>query len=204
MEPLCAEPKSNEPEQMPDTSELPAVTLRRSEPADAALLCVWRSEPSAARYQPLGQMSMSALRSRLRTWGALPLDATFAAKTQWTIERDGEPAGWISLTVLDREHGRAAIGYTIGEAFRGKGCATAAVRLVIALAFDWHGLDLDRLEAVTAVGNRPSQRVLERAGFTREGVARGLLAIGGQRVDHYRYGLLRDDRQRPAPQAATD
>lgn len=83
--------------------------------------------------------------------------------------------------------------YTIGEAHRRQGCATAAVRLVVALAFDPAGPDLARLEAVAAVGNRGSQRVLERAGFTREGRARGLLIIGGRRVDHYRYELLRDD-----------
>ncbi|MDP9362932.1 MAG: GNAT family N-acetyltransferase, partial [Chloroflexota bacterium] len=53
--------------------------------------------------------------------------------------------------------------------------------------------DLGRLEAVAAVGNAASRRVLEKADFRAEGVARGLLVIGGKRVDHVRYGLLRDE-----------
>jgi ribosomal-protein-alanine N-acetyltransferase len=171
----------------------PEITLRSSTPADAEQLVAWRSEPSAARYQPLQALSLAALRAQLRRRSGVPLDRSFAGKAQWIVERDGVPAGWISLTVLDREHGRGAVGYTIGEAFRGQGCATAAVRQLIALAFDPTGLGLARLEAVEAVGNRASQRVLERAGFTREGCARGLLMIDGRRVDHYRYGLLRDD-----------
>lgn len=178
---------------MPGTSAEPAVTLRRASQADAEMLLVWRSEPSASRFQPLQQTSLTALRAQLRQRSHVPLDGNFAGKAQWIIERRGVPAGWISLTVVDRDHGRGAIGYTIGEAYRGQGIATAAVRSLIALAFDRDGLDLARLEAVAAVDNRASQRVLERSGFTREGRALGLLVIGGQRVDHFRYGLLRDD-----------
>jgi ribosomal-protein-alanine N-acetyltransferase len=62
---------------------------------------------------------------------------------------------------------------------------------VIALVFDPNGLDLDRLEAVAAVENLPSRRVLAKAGFVEEGVARGLLVTAGDRVDHVRFGLLR-------------
>ncbi|HYI25322.1 MAG TPA: GNAT family protein, partial [Thermomicrobiales bacterium] len=69
-----------------------------------------------------------------------------------------------------------------------------AMRQVIALAFDPNGLDLGRLEAVAAVDNLASRRVLAKAGFIEEGIARGLLVIGGERVDHVRFGLLRPDR----------
>jgi [ribosomal protein S5]-alanine N-acetyltransferase len=64
---------------------------------------------------------------------------------------------------------------------------------VVALAFDPEQLDLHRLEANVAVPNIASQRVLEAAGFIREGAARGLLRINREWVDHYRYGLLKTD-----------
>jgi ribosomal-protein-alanine N-acetyltransferase len=49
------------------------------------------------------------------------------------------------------------------------------------------------LEANAATANVASRRVLEKAGFTHEGRARGLLIIAGERVDHERYALLRSD-----------
>jgi ribosomal-protein-alanine N-acetyltransferase len=49
------------------------------------------------------------------------------------------------------------------------------------------------VEAVEAVGNAASRRVLEKTGFRCEGIARGLLVIGGERVDHARYAVLRPE-----------
>ena len=103
----------------------------------------------------------------------------------------GEPVGWISLRDVNREHQLGAVGYTIGERFRGRGFATAAVRALLPFAFE--DSDLERVEAIAAVANTASRRVLERADFRCEGIARALLAIDGVRVDHARYALLRSD-----------
>ncbi len=176
------------------------VTLRRAEPDDAILIHAWRSEPSARRFQPLRQLTLDQLREVLRQRRAEPLDATLTGEVQWLILDDGVPAGWITLQVTSREHGIAAVGYTIAAAHRGRGLATAALRDVVRLALDPHGLDLWRLEAVAATANVASCRVLEKAGFTNEGRARGLLVIAGVRVDHERYGLLRTDLA-PDPRA---
>jgi len=64
---------------------------------------------------------------------------------------------------------------------------------IVALAFAPQALALHRLEANVAVANRASQRVLEAAGFSQEGIARGLLLIRGEWIDHYRYALLNTD-----------
>jgi RimJ/RimL family protein N-acetyltransferase len=125
----------------------------------------------------------------------MSLDASLEGKVQWVVLADGQCAGWITLDVTSREHNTGAVGYTVGEAWRGRGIATEAVRQVVGLAFDQRGIALDRLEAVVAAENFASRRVLEKAGFTEEGTARGLLVIGGERVDHVRYGRLRGDRQ---------
>ena len=71
------------------------------------------------------------------------------------------------------------------------------VAQVIPVAFDPAGLALERLEAVAAVENVASRRVLEKNGFRFEGIARGYLIIAGARVDHARYGLLRSDMMPP-------
>ena len=170
------------------------VHLRRAEPADAAFLHAVRSEPSAARFQPLRPYSERRLRSLIERRGRASLDGNLDAKVQWVILADDRPAGWISLDVTSREHGIGAVGYTISESFQGRGIATSALRLVVDIAFAPRLLSLDRLEAVAAVENVASRRVLEHAGFVPEGIARGLLRIGGRRVDHVRYGLLRADQ----------
>jgi ribosomal-protein-alanine N-acetyltransferase len=52
---------------------------------------------------------------------------------------------------------------------------------------------LHRIEARCSVENVASQRVLEKSRFEREGRLRGYFILDGRRVDHYLYGLLRDD-----------
>src|SRR5207302_4547759 len=68
------------------------------------------------------------------------------------------------------------IGYWVDGARNGRGLATAAVGEIVAFAFC--DLDLHRVEAATLVGNVPSQRVLEKNGFERIGLARRFLRIG--------------------------
>lgn len=170
------------------------ITLRRATAADAERLHEIRSEASASVHQPLKPYGLNELREVLERRVSDRLDPDFAGKAQFAVKFEGATVGWVSLDVTSREHGVASVGYTIAEAARGRGIATAAVRQIIALAFDPTGPNLDRLEAVASFHNAGSQRVLEKAGFVREGIARGLLVIRGERVDHVRFGLLRTDQ----------
>ncbi|MFL5762073.1 MAG: GNAT family N-acetyltransferase [Thermomicrobiales bacterium] len=167
------------------------VYLRQASEEDAEIVAGWRSEESVRRYQPLHVLPLNALRTLLQVRSANVISPTAEGEFQWIVETSNGLAGWISLTTISREHGIATIGYTIGEAFRGQGYATAAVRALLPIAFDPAHLDLARLEAVAAVGNIASRKVLERTGFRYEGIARAYLIINGERVDHARYALLR-------------
>ncbi|GIW03829.1 MAG: hypothetical protein KatS3mg059_0449 [Thermomicrobiales bacterium] len=173
----------------------PAVTLRRATVDDASMIHAWRSEASARRYQPLRQISLEAVRELLALRAGIPLSPHARGQVQWVIETAEGPAGWISITIADedREHGIGSIGYTVGEAYRGRGYATAAVAAVLPIAFDPERLALERLEILAAVDNLASRRVAERNGFRLEGILRGLLVINGARVDHALYALLRSD-----------
>ena len=68
--------------------------------------------------------------------------------------------------------------------------ATRAVRAVAREAF---ASRLWRVEAHVRIGNETSERVLERAGFTREGIKRRFLRHGGERVDATLFSLLADE-----------
>jgi ribosomal-protein-alanine N-acetyltransferase len=83
------------------------------------------------------------------------------------------------------------IGYWIGERHAGKGFMHEALRLVSRHAFDT--LRLHRIEAACIPSNERSIRVLEKAGFNREGLLRSYLRINGIWHDHYLYALIADD-----------
>lgn len=170
-----------------------SVALRRAIPADAAFLHALRAEPSILAHQPIIQRSVAELEAILANRAEASLDLRFDGKAQWLIVVDDAPAGWISLNVTSREHATASVGYSLAPAFRGRGAASSALRRIVALAFAPQALALHRLEANVAVANRASQRVLEAAGFSQEGIARGLLLIRGEWIDHYRYALLNTD-----------
>lgn len=96
--------------------------------------------------------------------------------------------GSISLLRFAWEHDRAEVGYWLTSAGRGAGHATRAVRLICAWAFE--ALGLQRIDLLTALGNLPSQRVAERAGFTREATLRSYIADNQGRHETVAFGLL--------------
>lgn len=100
--------------------------------------------------------------------------------------------GMISLYSIKRiPFSSAFIGYSIDEQYSGKGITSEAVLLVLEFAFNT--LRLNRLEAYVAPGNVASIRVLEKAGFEKEGLLRKLLYINGEWVDHFIYAVLSEE-----------
>jgi RimJ/RimL family protein N-acetyltransferase len=87
---------------------------------------------------------------------------------------------------------RGSVGYWLLEDGRGQGRAARAVRLLASWALP--SLRLGRLQLHTDPDNVASQRVAERAGFTREGVLRAYDRRGdGVRADAVVYSLLPQD-----------
>jgi RimJ/RimL family protein N-acetyltransferase len=92
-----------------------------------------------------------------------------------------------ALHHLDSERAIVEIGYWLLPDARGQGVATRVARMLAEHAF---ALGVQRVEAYVNVGNDASERVLERAGFTREGVVRSLPRPGDRRGDKTLYSLL--------------
>jgi ribosomal-protein-alanine N-acetyltransferase len=99
------------------------------------------------------------------------------------LDEDGEVAGRVTLTEIVRGPFQScSLGYWLAQDRNGRGLATAAVHEVVRVAFD--ELGLHRVQAGTLVDNTRSQRVLERTGFTRFGLAPAYLKIAGEWQDH--------------------
>jgi [ribosomal protein S5]-alanine N-acetyltransferase len=86
---------------------------------------------------------------------------------------------------------RAELGYVLGRPHWGSGLMHEALRALIDCAFA--SLALRRLEAEVDPRNRPSARLLQRLGFTKEGLLRQRWVTKGEVKDVEMYGLLRDE-----------
>ena len=110
--------------------------------------------------------------------------------TRFAIDIDGEDVGSVGLKLgSDIERRSAEIGYWLGQAHWGRGIVSAAVAVVTDYAF--RELDLVRVFAVPFVRNPASARVLEKAGYQREGTMRCSAVKDGLIVDQYLYAAVR-------------
>ncbi|MFC9606304.1 GNAT family N-acetyltransferase [Streptomyces niveus] len=103
-----------------------------------------------------------------------------------------EPIGFLHLALIEREHQRCRLGIVIGEKdLWGHGYGHLAVVKAVDHAFDV--LDLERITAEVFADNTRSVRLLEGAGFVREGVMRESIHRDGRRIDELVFGLLRHE-----------
>lgn len=152
------------------------------------------SRPFLARWEPIwpaDDLTRPAFRRRI---AQNQLESRDESGFSFLIfnATDGTLLGGITLANIRRRAAQSGtLGYWMGEAFAGQGHMSRAVLVLARFAF--LDIRLDRIEAACLPENLASVRVLEKAGFRREGYARGYLSIAGQRRDHLLYGLLKAD-----------
>jgi [ribosomal protein S5]-alanine N-acetyltransferase len=169
---------------MPSLADYPTWTALRSE--SRAFLTPW--EPT----WPADDLTRTAFRRRIRRYHS---EVREDRAYPFFIFRQNDYAllGGITLSNVSRGMTQTAtLGYWMGERHAGKGHMTAAVRAIAPFAFS--ALRLHRLEAACLPHNAASTRLLEKIGFRREGLARGLVCINGRWQDHIVFALLADDR----------
>lgn len=83
------------------------------------------------------------------------------------------------------------IGYTLDQKHNGKGYMAEAVKLTV--DFGFKELKLHRIEAGVMPHNIRSIRVLEKAGFCKEGIARKNVKINGVWQDHQVLAIINDE-----------
>ena len=85
----------------------------------------------------------------------------------------------------------AEIGYWLGEPYWGKGITSAALKLMTDYAFKV--LDVNRIYTSVFENNHASMRVLEKNGYTKEGVLRKAVYKNDVFLDEHRFGILRSE-----------
>lgn len=169
------------------------VVLRAPAETDAPELARGCDDPVTARWLPVpspytADDGLEYVRAAARQW-ADGAGASFAV----VGAGDGALLGTAALTLTQRTRGVGEVGYWTTPTARGRGAAGRAA----ALLGRWglQELGLGRIELLADVGNTASQRVAEKVGFIREGVARQARAAARDegRRDFVLYSLVADD-----------
>jgi RimJ/RimL family protein N-acetyltransferase len=163
--------------------DLHAIVSRINDPEIAAFLDFVPQPYTEADARAWFEMSASGWRNGTA--------ATFGVHV---ADFDGAVGG-VGVRFLEGlDEGGAEIGYWIGAEARGRGIATTATRAAAGWVFG-QVPGLIRLQLRADVENVGSNKVAEKAGFTREGVLRSQRynARLGRRVDFVMWSLLREE-----------
>jgi [ribosomal protein S5]-alanine N-acetyltransferase len=160
--------------------------------AEELLRLMLRNRAFLAPYEPVRpetDFTMAGIRASI---GDLAAARRAGAAYAFCIRAGGALVGRVSLSQVFRKAFQSCyLGYFVGEEHNGRGYATGAVRLAVGFAFDDVGLH--RVQANVMTKNPRSARVLEKAGFRREGLALRYLQIAGRWEDHDMYAITVED-----------
>jgi len=133
------------------------------------------------QYEPLMQVSKAELENKYDK---------LTPKEKWFIieKKDGSKIGGISHFPVGE---LLEIGYTLIPSERNKGYCTEAVKIIVDYLF--LSRDIVRIQAGTNPRNVASQRVLEKAGFRKEGLVRKSVFVRGKWEDGLLYSILREE-----------
>ena len=167
------------------------IIIRPCQPEDAAVICegVRESMEEMLKWAPWchPDYSMSDctswLSSRPQMWSE-GIEYDFVIFDT----KDNAFLGGCTLDQINRKHNFANLGYWVRSSRSGQGIATAAVRLIS--RFGLETLGFTRLEIVTAVPNKASQRVAEKVGAVREGVHRNRHVVRDKMYDAVMFSLI--------------
>lgn len=166
--------------------------LRELHPMDAEAIFDIRGDALVTRYN--GGMPYESLHQAARLINEIQQDYRDQRALRWgiTLKEDGDRViGMCGFNYWIRRDYRASIGYDLARAYWGRGIMTEAVRGVIRFGFEYMGLN--RIEADADIHNLASHRVLEKAGFQREGIQREQFFERGMFGDLLLFSLLRRD-----------
>jgi [ribosomal protein S5]-alanine N-acetyltransferase len=150
------------------------------------------SDPEVVKYLSDEDIptSVESAEQEIKFWGGLfyRKQSVFWAVADTASNKFIGTVGYNSWNIHNR---RAEISYDLMRDHWRKGIMTKALNN--ALVFGFKNMDLMRIEARTMLENIPSQKILEKVGFKKEGILRNYRIIRGEPIDVLIYSLVRSD-----------
>lgn len=164
-------------------------TVRVWQPGDAGALVRHANNPNIAKQL---RDRFPHPYTRKDAQGFLTFARSAEPPMNLAIDVAGEAVGGIGFVPGgDVERYSAEIGYWLSETYWGRGIATEALTLVTGYAFA--SMNMLRVFALPFADNIASARVLEKAGYVKEGVLRASSVKYGQPRDQAIYAKVNPD-----------
>lgn len=109
---------------------------------------------------------------------------------RWGIQLKNKKSliGTVGFHAVSSKHRRAEIGYELNQSYWGQGIAKEAIAM--AVEYGLKEMNLKRIGAIVFLENRPSNELLLKLGFQKEGILRSYLIQDGVSYDTNVYSLL--------------
>jgi [ribosomal protein S5]-alanine N-acetyltransferase len=158
--------------------ETERLILREATKADADDMLTYLSDPIVVKHMGLEPFqSVEDVFDEIGWYQSIVVEGT---GMRWgiTLKDAGRVIGSCGFLNRVPKHHRAEVGFELSKDFWGKGIAREA---------------LERIEALIEPANLPSQKLVEKTAFQREGLLRHYEYTCGKFDDLYMYSLLKDD-----------
>jgi RimJ/RimL family protein N-acetyltransferase len=166
------------------------IALRPWEPSDAPALTTACQDPEIPRWTVVPH-NYTERHAREFISGTATDLATGRELALAVVDSNDRLLGAIGISNFDWQDLKAEIGYWMAAEARRRGIGARATRMLAIWAIT--SLGLERLELLANPENEASQRLAERAGFTREGTLRRYRRRHGVREDLVMFSLLAQD-----------
>ena len=158
------------------------MNLRLMEKEELHIVAHWLNDPEfIGEYE--SQESINELEKSFSRTGS-----------QWFFieKKDGSKIGWAAKYLVG---GQTTVGFGVAPAERGQGYATEAANIIVDYLFLTSSVV--RVQADASTENKASRRVLEKAGFQKEGIIRRHFFSTGKWRDSGLYSILREEWKEP-------
>ncbi|MFJ7826511.1 GNAT family N-acetyltransferase [Psychrobacillus sp. NPDC096623] len=108
-----------------------------------------------------------------------------------TLKDSGKVIGSCGFLNMLTKHYRAEVGYELSKDYWSRGIASEALEAVV--KYGYQHFQLERIEALIEPTNLPSQKLVEKLGFKREGLLRHYEYTCGKFDDLYMYSIIKED-----------
>ncbi|KAA0549860.1 GNAT family N-acetyltransferase [Bacillus sp. BGMRC 2118] len=171
--------------------ETERLILRQITNYDAEDILSYLSDYNVMKYY--GMEPFSSIEDALEeiSWYESIVEKNTGIRWGITLKGQGRVIGSCGFLNIVTQHYRSEIGFELSKDYWGQGIASEAVEAVIRYGFEQ--FNFQRIQALIEPLNHPSQKMVERLGFVKEGLLRNYEYTCGKFDDLLLYSLLLQD-----------